>query len=181
MTYLLRHLLSVLALPSVVAVAVPLWIGRRYGVAMARPTSAAGVAAMLAGAAVLALGLFLFGASLHNFFAHGRGTLAPWDPPRRLVVRGPYRYVRNPMISGIVFVLAGTALLLRSRPHAAWAAAFLALNAIYIPLSEEPMLAQRFGEDYREYCRHVRRFLPRRRPWGSVEVRSQKSEVRSQK
>ena len=169
-----------LALPSVVTVAVPLWIGRRYGVAMARPTSAAGVAAMLAGAAVIGLGLFQFGAWLHNFFAHGRGTLAPWDPPRRLVVRGPYRYVRNPMISGIVFVLAGTALLLRSRPHAAWAATFLVMNAIYIPLSEEPMLAERFGEDYREYCRHVRRFLPRRRAWRGAEDRRQKAEGRRQ-
>ena len=165
MMYLLRHLLSVLALPAVVAVAVPLWIARRYDVAVSWPATATGLAVMLAGAAVFGVGLWLFGASLRNFFAHGQGTLAPWDPPRRLVVEGPYRYVRNPMISGVIFILAGTALLLRSLPHAEWAATFLAINAIYIPLSEEPMLEHRFGEDYRAYCRHVRRFVPRLRAW----------------
>ena len=95
----------------------------------------------------------------------GDGTLAPWDPPRRLVVRGPYRFVRNPMISGVIFVLFSEALILRSLPLAAWAATFLVINLIYIPLSEEPMLRARFGDDYEEYCRHVRRFLPRVRPW----------------
>jgi protein-S-isoprenylcysteine O-methyltransferase Ste14 len=57
-------------------------------------------------------------------------------------------------------------MLLRSVPHAQWAAAFAAINAVYIPLSEEPMLEHRFGEDYREYCRHVRRFVPRLTAWG---------------
>src|SRR6185295_13856231 len=97
--------------------------------------------------------------------SEGHGTLAPWDPPRALVVRGPYRFVRNPMISGVVFALFAEALVLLSRPHAVWAAAFGLLNLIYIPLIEEPQLERRFGEPYREYCKHVRRFLPRLRPW----------------
>jgi protein-S-isoprenylcysteine O-methyltransferase Ste14 len=91
--------------------------------------------------------------------------LAPWDPPRRLVVRGPYRYVRNPMISGVVLVLFGEALVLLSRPHLWWALVFLGINAVYIPLVEEPMLADRFGGDYQEYRRNVPRLLPRLRPW----------------
>ena len=88
-----------------------------------------------------------------------------WDPPRRLVVRGPYAYVRNPMISGVLFVLLGEALLLLSRPHLEWALICLLINAVYIPLLEEPMLLERFGDAYREYCRHVPRLLPRLRPW----------------
>jgi protein-S-isoprenylcysteine O-methyltransferase Ste14 len=107
----------------------------------------------------------LFVASLRRFATEGEGTLAPWDPPRRLVVRGPYRYVRNPMISGVVLVLFGEAAVLLSRPHLSWAHLFLGLNAVYIPLLEEPLLAARFGDAYRTYCRHVPRLLPRWRPW----------------
>jgi protein-S-isoprenylcysteine O-methyltransferase Ste14 len=61
--------------------------------------------------------------------------------------------------------VSGEALVLLSWPHAAWAATFVALNLTFIPLVEEPQLEQRFGESYRDYCRHVRRFLPRLRPW----------------
>ena len=87
------------------------------------------------------------------------------DPPRELVVRGPYRYVRNPMISGVVFVLFGEALLLLARPHLEWAILFLLINCVYIPLLEEPQLERRFGAAYTEYRRHVRRLIPRLRPW----------------
>ena len=161
----LRHLLSIAILPFTVAVAVPLWIARRYGV---EPALGSGVLAwglQLLGLGLLALGLVFFTASLRRFAADGRGTLAPWDPPRALVVRGPYRYVRNPMISGVVLVLFGESLALLSFPHAAWAAFFLALNLVYIPLIEEPQLEERFGAAYVEYCRNVPRVLPRLRPW----------------
>ena len=165
MTQLLRHLLAIAVLPFTVTVLVPLWIARRYGVALELADSAPGLALQLAGGAVLAVGLVLFAASLRRFATEGRGTLAPWDPPRALVVRGPYRFVRNPMISGVIFVLLGEALVLLSAPHLVWAAAFIAANLVYIPLFEEPQLERRFGEPYREYRRHVRRFLPRLRPW----------------
>jgi protein-S-isoprenylcysteine O-methyltransferase Ste14 len=111
------------------------------------------------------VGLLLFLASLRRFATEGKGTLAPWDPPCALVLRGPYRFVRNPMISGVIFILFGEAFVLLSLPHGVWAAAFLMLNLLYIPLMEEPQLERRFGEPYREYRRHVRRFLPRLRPW----------------
>lgn len=117
------------------------------------------------GLVVLAIGLILFFASLRRFASEGQGTLAPWDPPRRLVVRGPYRFVRNPMISGVVFILAAEAMLLASRPHAIWAIVFLSINLVYIPLLEEPFLRVRFGEEYHEYCRHVPRIFPRNHPW----------------
>jgi protein-S-isoprenylcysteine O-methyltransferase Ste14 len=69
------------------------------------------------------------------------------------------------MISGVMLVLFGEALVLLSRPHFEWALIFLGINAVYIPLVEEPLLAQRFGAEYREYCRYVPRLLPRWRPW----------------
>ncbi len=162
---LLRHLLSIALLPFTVAVLVPLWIARRSGAAPALGASAGELALQLLGLVALGVGLVLFGASLRRFATEGEGTLAPWDPPRKLVVRGPYRFVRNPMISGVVFVLFAESLLLLSLPHAAWALAFLGINLAYIPLFEEPQLERRFGDPYREYCRNVPRLLPRLRPW----------------
>src|SRR5262249_44443651 len=102
---------------------------------------------------------------LRRFATDGEGTLAPWDPPRRFVVRGPYRFVRNPMISGVILLLFGEALVLMSAPHTVWAASFLVLNLVWIPIVEEPQLERRFGAPYAEYRRHVRRFIPRVRPW----------------
>jgi protein-S-isoprenylcysteine O-methyltransferase Ste14 len=161
----LRHALAIAVFPFTMAVLVPFWLGRRAGLMPALADSAAGQALQAAGLALLAVGLALFVASLRRFATEGRGTLAPWDPPRELVIRGPYRYVRNPMISGVLLVLLGEALVLRSRTHFLWACTFFAINAVYIPLLEEPDLAQRFGESYREYSRHVPRLLPRLRPW----------------
>ena len=81
------------------------------------------------------------------------------------MVAGPYRYVRNPMITAILVILAGEAILLGSAPIAIWAAVFFAINAIYFPLSEEPGLRRRFGDEYDEYARNVPRWIPRLRPW----------------
>jgi protein-S-isoprenylcysteine O-methyltransferase Ste14 len=159
-----RHLLAVAILPFTVTVLIPIWIARTRGIAYA-PQSPAEAAIQIAGVVVLGVGVLLFGMSLRNFAVRGRGTLAPWDPPRDLVVAGPYRYVRNPMISGVLFILFGEALLLLSWPLGQWALLFLFINAVYIPLFEEPQLENRFGASYLEYCRHVRRFLPRLRPW----------------
>ncbi|MBM4384750.1 MAG: isoprenylcysteine carboxylmethyltransferase family protein [Deltaproteobacteria bacterium] len=161
----LRHLAAIALLPFSVAVLVPLWLVRRNGVVLALGDSAAVVAAQVVGVALLALGLTLFVASLRRFASEGHGTLAPWDPPRELVVAGPYRYVRNPMISGVVLTLFAEALVLLSLPHLARAAAFLTLNAIYLPIAEEPQLARRFGAAYREYCANVPRVIPRATPW----------------
>jgi len=107
------------------------------------------------------IGAALFFSTVYLFATVGRGTLAPWDPPARLVVRGPYRFVRNPMISGVLFVIVAEALFFRSASIAIWAAAFFVINAIYIPLAEEPGLERRFGDEYRTYKRAVPRLLPR--------------------
>jgi protein-S-isoprenylcysteine O-methyltransferase Ste14 len=165
MLWILRHLVAIAVLPFTVTVLVPVWLARRYATSLAIASSVTGLAGQCAGLVLLAIGGLLFVASLRRFVREGRGTLAPWDPPRRLVVRGPYRYVRNPMISGVVLILFGEASILLSRPHFLWALFFLGINAVYIPLVEEPMLADRFGGDYEEYCRQVPRLVPRPRAW----------------
>ncbi len=162
---LLRHLLAVAALPFMVTVVIPIWLARRNAVTVGLAGSVASMLLQLLGVPVLGIGLVLFASSLRRFATEGEGTLAPWDPPRRLVVRGPYRYVRNPMISGVILILCGEALLLLSRAHFMWALAFVAMNALWIPLFEEPQLAGRFGKEYDEYRRNVPRLLPRLRPW----------------
>lgn len=165
MPMLLRHLLSIAILPVSVTILVPLWIAREYEARLEIGGDALHVAAQVAGVALIVLGLVLAASSIRSFATEGKGTLAPWDPPRELVVRGAYRYVRNPMISGVVFVVFGEALVLWSWPHACWAAFVLAANLVYIPLVEEPALARRFGPPYEEYRRNVPRIVPRRRPW----------------
>jgi protein-S-isoprenylcysteine O-methyltransferase Ste14 len=115
------------------------------------------------GGALIACGLALFVWTVSLFARIGRGTLAPWDPTRRLVVAGPYRHVRNPMITAVVAVLMGEAVLFGSVAVAIWAAVFFVVNSLWFVLHEEPGLERRFGEEYREYRRAVPRWLPRLR------------------
>ena len=120
---------------------------------------------MLTGLALVLSGLRLWLQTIRLFVEIGEGTLAPWDPPRNFVVRGPYRRVRNPMISSLGFILLGEAALLGSSSVLVFFAGFALTNAIYIPLVEEPGLLRRFGDRYRAYRRAVPRWIPRRRPW----------------
>jgi protein-S-isoprenylcysteine O-methyltransferase Ste14 len=95
-----------------------------------------------------------------TFVFVGKGTPAPFDPPRRLVVRGPYRYVRNPMYIGAGLALAGAALFYGSWPLLAYTAAFLLITHLFVLLYEEPTLRRMFGPEYEEYCRRVKRWWP---------------------
>jgi protein-S-isoprenylcysteine O-methyltransferase Ste14 len=165
---LLRHLFAVAALPFVMAVLVPAWIARDNGITLRVAATVPGLSLQILGVLVLAVGLTLFVSSLRRFANDGKGTLAPWDPPRHLVVRGPYRFVRNPMISGVVLVLLGQSLILLSPAHLMWTAIFFGINAVYIPLLEEPQLATRFGAEYDTYKQHVPRLIPRVRPWSPI-------------
>jgi protein-S-isoprenylcysteine O-methyltransferase Ste14 len=163
--YLLRHLFSILLLPFTVTVLVPLWL-LRYGVGQKLVTQP-GVRMLLlaAGAAAFLAGGILFVTTLAHFALAGRGTLAPWDPPRVLIVQGVYRYVRNPMISGVLFILLAEGLLTGSSSVLIWFLIFLTMNLVYIPLLEEPGLEARFGERYRQYKNNVPRWIPRVKPW----------------
>jgi protein-S-isoprenylcysteine O-methyltransferase Ste14 len=161
----LRHLLAILILPFTVTVLVPLWLADEYALRVALEDDPIAFATRLGGVVVALIGVVLVVSSIRRFAREGRGTLAPWDPPRALVVRGPYAFVRHPMISGVLLILLGESIGLRSAPHALWTLTVLALNLLYIPLIEEPMLSDRFGDAYDEYRRHVPGLFPRATPW----------------
>jgi protein-S-isoprenylcysteine O-methyltransferase Ste14 len=120
---------------------------------------------VVVGAALIAAGFALWLRTVRLLARIGRGTLAPWDPTRKLVVEGPYRHVRNPMISAVLAVLLGEAALLGAPALLVWSGLFLAFNHLGFLTYEEPGLERRFGEEYREYRRNVPRWIPRRTPW----------------
>lgn len=110
-------------------------------------------------------GAVLSGWAWTHFIKHSHGTPAPWDPSTKLVVSGPYCYVRNPMITGVIIMLACESLLFNSLPLAAWLIIFTTGNVIYFPLFEEKKLLERFGQDYTEYKMNVPRWIPRLTAW----------------
>jgi protein-S-isoprenylcysteine O-methyltransferase Ste14 len=166
LTSVARHVVAILLLPGLATILVPATVLRNQDPAAGWYPSAPGrgVGAAL-GLACISVGLLLMARTIALFASFGRGTLAPWDPPRRLVVRGIYRHVRNPMISGVFAILLGEALLFGSSALLGWFFLFVMVNLLYIPLIEEPMLLRRFGDDYVVYRGSVRRWVPRLRPW----------------
>lgn len=164
------HLWAIVLLPGTVTVVVPTLILSLQGngsLVFSLPFPARLVLPLL-GLPLLGVGLALMVKTIGLFATVGRGTLAPWTPTQRLVVRGIYRHVRNPMISGVCCVLLGEAVCFGSLPLVCWSGAFWLVNAIYIPLWEEPGLVKRFGRDYVVYRQNVPRWIPRFRPWEGV-------------
>ncbi len=159
-----RHLAS-LVLPFVVVLVVPFLLLFDFRRASLRGHLPFPVAQITVGAILCAIGLSLLVATIVLFARRGRGTLAPWDPPAHLVVEGPYARARNPMISGVVFILLGEAALLGSPAILAWFVVAVVVNTVYFKLSEEPGLVKRFGPEYEEYRKHVPMWIPRIRPW----------------
>lgn len=161
-----RQIRAIALLPGVVAVAIPAIVlvatGAEIGWGLDGALAALPV---VLGLALIAAGFALWLWTVRLFARVGRGTLAPWDPPRHLVVEGPYRHVRNPMITAVLAVLLGEAALFGSVPLLIWFAAFFAVNAVFFGLHEEPALERRFGDEYVAYRRAVPRWLPRRTPW----------------
>jgi protein-S-isoprenylcysteine O-methyltransferase Ste14 len=96
-----------------------------------------------------------------TFAFAGKGTPAPFDPPRRLVAQGPYRHVRNPMYLGAALALSGAAVFYLSIPLLGYVGLFLLATHGFVVWYEEPTLARLFGGDYQSYCGRVRRWLPR--------------------
>ena len=167
----LRQLRAVALLPFMATVAIPgliVFFFRAIHPGWELPTALSFLPFLLA-ALLICLGLILFCWTVLLFASAGRGTLAPWDPTQRLVVRGPYQHVRNPMISGVLAILLGEAALLGSIPLFCWFLLFFALNQLYIPRFEEPGLEDRFGEEYHLYKQYVPRWIPRLTGWRSHE------------
>jgi protein-S-isoprenylcysteine O-methyltransferase Ste14 len=162
-----RHLRAVAFLPAMVTMVVPamiLLLTKNVHAGWRLPSPFAALPFALS-VALFAAGLTLMVSTIRLFASTGRGTLAPWDPTQRLVVQGPYRHVRNPMITGVLCILLGEAAAFGSLWLLGWAGLFFFMNAVYFPLFEEPGLERRFGEEYRAYKRNVPRWLPRLTPW----------------
>jgi protein-S-isoprenylcysteine O-methyltransferase Ste14 len=134
--------------------------GRLLGRSGVTGPPAIGVA-QAAGMLMAAIGAALAVWCILTFALLGKGTPAPFDPPRHLVVRGPYRFLRNPMYLGAAIALAGAALFYRSVALALYAAAFLLVTHAFVVWYEEPTLRATFGGEYESYCRRVRRWWPR--------------------
>src|SRR2546430_3064839 len=141
---------------GVLLIYLPRTVLSRSGMVPPSSTGALQIVGMSVGACGAALALWCIG----TFAFVGRGTPAPFDPPRRLVVRGPYRMVRNPMYLGAGLALASSALFYQSAPIAAYAALFWLATHLFVVAYEEPTLRRTFGAEYEEYCRRVRRWWP---------------------
>ena len=156
MKSLLKQIFSFI-LPVTVVVIIPWWIEKNS-------TIHAGLYPIF-GMTLIVVGLIIMTLTISSFIRVGKGTLAPWSPPKKLVIKGLYRYVRNPMIMGVLVVLLGEALTLSSKNIVIWAGEFFIINVIYFIIYEEPNLEKRFGEEYREYKKHVSMWLPRLTPY----------------
>ena len=157
---------AIIVLPGMALVFIPMLIVYlASGTRLAHRLSGPNEITLWLGVAVGCAGLALSTWTVSLFSRYGVGTPAPWNPPSRFVVRGPYRHVRNPMIIGALLMLVCEALILRSVPVALWTCVFFAGNAVYFPLSEEKGLEARFGDSYRVYKANVPRWLPRFRAW----------------
>lgn len=117
------------------------------------------------GIAIAVDGLVFTAWTMMLFGTAGEGTPAPWAPPKKLVVLGPYRHVRNPMNAAMVLILGAEALIFGSWYLAGWMCVFFTICAVYFPFFEEPGLERRFGDAYQQYKANVPRWIPRLRPW----------------
>jgi len=115
---------------------------------------------------VVGLSLMLW--TIDLFANKGRGTLAPFDPPAKLVVTGPYLYTRNPMITGVLLLLIGLSVFYASIPVAVWSAVFFIAKSLYFVFDEEPTLSQRYAAEYDEYKKVVPRWVPNLSPYSNV-------------
>jgi protein-S-isoprenylcysteine O-methyltransferase Ste14 len=146
-----RALLAFLALPGIVAFLVPLIVLRGPDDTW-RSFRPGGLAALLPGLLLLFL-------CVREFYVAGKGTLAPWEPPRHLVLSGPYRVSRNPMYVAVLLVLTGWALGFWSRALAIYAATFVVVFHLRVIFAEEPFLAATHGDEWRAYKARVPRWF----------------------
>ena len=152
MALILKNLLFTVVIPGTVAAYVPLML-----VDGLTPPMGSNIAL-----AVMAFGLgsAIYAWCVWDFAAFGRGTPAPIDAPKKLVARGLYRFVRNPMYLGVLIVVLGWVALYQTLGLVIYIASVASCFHLFIVLYEEPHLRRQFGEDYAEYCGRVPRWLP---------------------
>jgi protein-S-isoprenylcysteine O-methyltransferase Ste14 len=114
----------------------------------------------MAGFVIGAVGAVLALWCIFTFASLGKGTPAPFDPPRQLVIRGPYHFVRNPMYIGAGLALAGAALVYQSLPLLGYTVVFFLIAHLFVLWYEEPTLRRTFGQEYDAYTERVRRWWP---------------------
>ena len=153
MRLLLKNVLFTLVVPGTVAFYLPLLIA-------ADLPPASGLRLLLA-IALVAAGTAIYLWCVWDFATFGRGTPAPIDAPKRLVVRGLYLYVRNPMYVGVLSVLSGWVVLFGATGLLAYALCAWLFVHLFVVLYEEPHLGRLFGAEYHDYCATVGRWLPR--------------------
>jgi len=146
----LKAALAFLALPGMVAFAVPLLVLTPGGLS---------AFALWPGAPLLAAGSFLLLWCVRDFYVEGKGTLAPWSPPQHLVMSGLYRVSRNPMYVAVILILSGWAVGFRSRTLTVYAILVATGFHLRVVFGEEPWLARRYGEEWVRYRASVRRWL----------------------
>jgi protein-S-isoprenylcysteine O-methyltransferase Ste14 len=151
----LRTLIFTVFVPGFWTVLVPYWLVRRHSRLELRATAIAGWLLVIAGVALYLTCAFW------GFALRGGGTPAPIDPPKRLVVEGPYRIVRNPMYWSVATVMMGEALVLRSPALAEIGGVFFACTVLFVMVYEEPILRHKFGAEYDAYCERVPGWIPR--------------------
>ena len=153
MALLLKNLLFTVLVPGTVAVYIPLLIAQN------RPFASGPMLALAL--AVLSLGAAIYAWCVWDFATFGRGTPAPIDAPKKLVVRGLYRHTRNPMYVGVLTVILGWAVFFRAPNLVLYALVVGTCFHLFIVLYEERHLAGEFGSQYEAYCSQVARWLPR--------------------
>ena len=154
MKLFLKNALFTVVMPGTFAGLVPPWLA-------ADSTEPMGLPGPLA-FCLLALGSFVYLRCVWDFAVFGKGTPAPIDEPKRLVIRGFYRYTRNPMYLAILSVVGGWALFLSAAILVAYAVALFVFFSLFVRLYEEPHLSKKFGDEYAAYVEQVGRWLPRR-------------------
>ncbi|HTA82670.1 MAG TPA: isoprenylcysteine carboxylmethyltransferase family protein [Bacteroidia bacterium] len=158
---LLIHIRDWLALPFVVTVIIPFLL-YKIGIQLIQmPPQIVEIGGII----VYALGISMQLYTTSLFGRYAQGTLAPWQPTQKLVIRGPYQYCRNPMITGVLMMLLGEALFFNALGIMIWTCIFFAMNTMYFIFKEEPSMLARFGEAYTEYKKQVPRWIPRVTPY----------------
>lgn len=164
MRLIVRALFSQI-LPVLICLMIPLLIIIGFNNHLQDLNSALSWAMFILGALLISLGIGFLIYTNKSFISRGKGTLAPWDPPKKLVISDAYRYVRNPMITSVLIIVLGESFIFSSIELFILFLFFFVLNHVYFVYSEEPGLIKRFGDEYIEYKKNVPRWIPRLTPW----------------
>ena len=159
-----RHMRDFL-IPIFMTIILPLLINAMENRWFQRPLLAESTSQFTAGIVIVLAGLALLITSIVLMIRIAKSTVMPWDPSQNLVLQGPYRHLRNPMILGVIILLLGEAVVLSSYGIAILAGVFFIGNTAYFIFFEEPSLEAQFREAYRRYKANVPRWLPRLKPW----------------